>query len=100
MSESPGCAVDPARESAAVSRLKLAPARQERQNGCAMLMVKEQTMLMPPVITQQGTIEADVRAVQATLRPDVIRIWYEIGEDWSGQWAIFFRTSLLQGFPR
>lgn len=34
-----------------------------------------------------------MRAVEAEL-PDVVRIRYEIGEDWSGQWAIFFRVVL------
>ena len=51
-------------------------------------------MQMPAAITQQAEIEDKVRAVEATLRPDVIHIWHEIGEDWSGQWAIFFRVVL------
>src|ERR1700675_1473477 len=59
-----------------------------------MLMVKVHSMLMPAAITQQGKIEAEVRAIEATLQPDVIHIRYEIGEDWSGQWAIFFRVVL------
>ncbi len=59
-----------------------------------MLMVKGHSMLTPAAITQQGKIEAEVRAVEATLRPDVIHIRHEIGEDWSGQWAVFFRVVL------
>jgi hypothetical protein len=32
--------------------------------------------------------------VRQILWPDVVRIRYEIGEDWSGQWSIFFRVVL------
>jgi hypothetical protein len=28
------------------------------------------------------------------LRPDVVRIGYDIDRDWSGDWAIFFRVLL------
>jgi len=31
---------------------------------------------------------------ERSLVPDVAHIRYEIGEDWSGQWAIFFRVVL------
>lgn len=51
-------------------------------------------MLMPAAIVQQEKIRAEVRAVEAELKPDVVRIRYDIGEDWSGQWAIFFRVML------
>ena len=47
-------------------------------------------MITPAAITQQATIDAGVRAVAAALKPDVVDILYEITEDWSGQWAIFF----------
>jgi hypothetical protein len=50
--------------------------------------------MVPAAIVQQAKIEAEVRAVEAVLRPDIVRIRYEIGEDWSGQWAIFFRVVL------
>ena len=56
--------------------------------------LKGHSMLMPAAISQQGKIETAVRAVEATLRPDVIHIRHEIEEDWSGQWAIFFRVVL------
>ena len=46
-------------------------------------------MRMPAAITQQDKIEAEVRAVQSALKPDMVHIRYEIGEDWSGEWAIF-----------
>jgi hypothetical protein len=51
-------------------------------------------MLMPVAVTQQEKIRAEVREVEAALRPDVVRIRYDMGEDWSGQWAIFFRVVL------
>jgi|SRR5580700_10054179 hypothetical protein len=51
-------------------------------------------MIMPAAVAQQAEIEAQVRTVEATLRPDVLRIRYDISEDWSGQWAIFFRIVL------
>jgi hypothetical protein len=59
-----------------------------------MLIVKGHSMLRPAAITQQEKIDAEVRSVEATLRPDVTHIRYELGEDWSGQWAIFFRVVL------
>jgi hypothetical protein len=49
---------------------------------------------MPAAIVQQSKIDAEVRAVEAALRGDIVRIKYEIGEDWSGQWAISFRIVL------
>lgn len=51
-------------------------------------------MLMPVAVAQQEKIKAEVREVEAALRPDVVRIRYDMGEDWSGQWAIFFRVVL------
>jgi hypothetical protein len=59
-----------------------------------MLMVKGHSMLMPAAIAQHAKIEAEVRAVEATLGPDVVHIRHEIREDWSGRWAIFFRIVL------
>jgi hypothetical protein len=63
-------------------------------------MVKPYSMLMPAAIAEQSKIEAEVRAVEVTLRPDVIHIRHEIGEDWSGQWAIFFRIVLSDDAAR
>lgn len=48
----------------------------------------------PPVVTKQGEINAAIHRVQKIVGSDVVRIRYEIGEDWSGQWAIFFRVVL------
>lgn len=47
--------------------------------------------MVPAAIVQQSEVDAKVREVESALKPDVRHIRYEIGEDWSGQWAIFFR---------
>jgi hypothetical protein len=51
---------------------------------------------MPPpaAVTKQSEIQAAIHAVERSLAPDVVHIRYEIGEDWSGQWSIFFRVVL------
>jgi len=38
--------------------------------------------------------------VQEAVGPDVVRIRYDIAEDWSGQWAIFFRIVLTDDAAR
>jgi hypothetical protein len=48
----------------------------------------------PSAITKQREIDAAVNQVVDELSPDVVRIRYDVGEDWSGQWAIFFRIVL------
>jgi hypothetical protein len=58
-----------------------------------MLMVG-MYMITPAAVVHQSDIEDGVRAVESSLKPDVARIRYNIGEDWSGQWAIFFRIVL------
>jgi hypothetical protein len=50
--------------------------------------------MLPSAVTKQAEIEAAIARVQQSIGPDVVRIRYEIGEDWSGQWAIFFRIVL------
>ena len=64
-----------------------------RAPACAIIVV-ETRMIMPAAFGEQARIEAEVRAVEAALHPDIVRIRYEIGEDWSGQWAISFRVVL------
>ncbi|HYL36361.1 MAG TPA: hypothetical protein VEV17_10650 [Bryobacteraceae bacterium] len=51
-------------------------------------------MYLPSAVTKQSEIEVAIQEVVRTVGPDVVRIRYEIGEDWSGQWAIFFRVVL------
>ena len=57
-------------------------------------------MYLPSAVTKQAEIEAAIARVQQSTRPDVVRIRYEIGEDWSGQWAIFFRIVLTDDAAR
>jgi hypothetical protein len=51
-------------------------------------------MYLPSAVTKQSEIEAAICEVAQALAPDVVRIRYDIGEDWSGQWAIFFKILL------
>jgi hypothetical protein len=57
-------------------------------------------MYMPSAVTKQAEIDAAIQHVQQTIGPDVVRIRYQIGEDWSGQWAIFFRVVLTDDAAR
>ncbi len=57
-------------------------------------------MYLPSAVTKQAEIDAAIQCVQQTIGPDVVRIRYEIGEDWSGQWAIFFRVVLTDDAAR
>lgn len=50
--------------------------------------------IMPAGVTKQAEIAAAVAEVERLLAPDVVHIRYEIGTDWSGDWAIFFRVVL------
>jgi hypothetical protein len=51
-------------------------------------------MYLPSAVTKQAEIQAAIDVVEKNLEPDVVRIRYEIGQDWSGQWAVFFRIVL------
>ncbi len=57
-------------------------------------------MYLPSAVTKQAEIDAAIARVQESAGPDVVRIRYEIGEDWSGQWAIFFRIVLADDAAR
>jgi hypothetical protein len=57
-------------------------------------------MYLPSAVTKQAEIEGAIQCVQQSLGPDVARIRYEIGQDWSGQWAIFFRVVLSDDAAR
>ena len=51
-------------------------------------------MIFPPAITKQPEINAAVSEVVRHLAPDVVHIRYNIDQDWSGDWGIFFRVVL------
>ena len=57
-------------------------------------------MIVPTAITRQDEIDAAIRRVEQILVPDVVRIRKEIGQDWSGQWSIFFRVVLTDDAAR
>ena len=57
-------------------------------------------MIAPTAITNQTKIDEATRRVEQIVGPDVVRIRYEIGEDWSGQWSIFFRVLLTDDAAR
>lgn len=51
-------------------------------------------MFAPAAVSKQEEIREAIDRVRVIAGPDVVRIRYEIGEDWSGQWSIFFRFIL------
>jgi hypothetical protein len=51
-------------------------------------------MRFPGAIASQPEINAAVSGVVRLMAPDVEHIRYEIAQDWSGDWAIFFRVVL------
>ena|SRR5579862_5471331 len=57
-------------------------------------------MFLPPAVSKQDEIEQAIARVQQAIGPDVVRIRYQIGEDWSDQWAIFFRIVLADDAAR
>ena len=57
-------------------------------------------MYLPSAVTKHAEIDAAIQLVQQSIGADVVRIRYEIGEDWSGQWAIFFRIVLKDDAAR
>jgi hypothetical protein len=57
-------------------------------------------MYLPSAVTKQAEIEAAIARVPRSIGPGVVRIRYGIGEDWSGQRAIFFRILLTDDAAR
>jgi hypothetical protein len=51
-------------------------------------------MIVPSGVLKQAEIAAEVEAVHQRLGKDVVKINYDFGPDWSGDWAIFFRVLL------
>jgi hypothetical protein len=52
------------------------------------------TLIPPEAATKKPQIDAAVAEALRELSPDVQRIRYEIAQDWSGDWALFFRVLL------
>jgi hypothetical protein len=57
-------------------------------------------MYLPSAVRKQAEIEAAIQRVKESIGPDVVRIRYEVGEDWGGEWAIFFRVVLTDDAAR
>jgi hypothetical protein len=51
-------------------------------------------MFFPSALTKQAEVNSAISEVVRSLSPDVVHIRYDIGRDWSGDWAIFFRIML------
>src|SRR5665213_2015284 len=51
-------------------------------------------MAVTAELSRQPQINAAVTDVVNELSPSVRKIRFDIGQDWSGQWAIFFRVLL------
>ena len=51
-------------------------------------------MVVAKDLTKQPQINAAVTEVVNELSPSVKRIRYDIDQDWTGEWAIFFRVLL------
>ncbi len=49
---------------------------------------------LPTEVRKQPQINAVVSEVVKLLAPNVVRIRYDIDQDWSGDWAVFFRVLL------
>ena len=67
-----------------------APTRRELGGWLVILKIE----MEPPAVSRHSEIQAAIDATEESLAPDVVHIRYEIGEDWSGQWAVFFRIVL------
>jgi hypothetical protein len=52
------------------------------------------TLIPPEAATKKPQIDAAVAEALRELSPDVQRIRYEIAQDWSGDWAVFFKVLL------
>jgi hypothetical protein len=51
-------------------------------------------MYLPTIVSKRADVGSAVDEVARLMAPDVVHIRYEIGQNWSGQWAIFFRVLL------
>ena len=56
--------------------------------------------MLPPAISREKEIAQIVSEAEAELRPNVERIRWEIGQDWTGDWAIFLRVVLSDATVR
>ncbi len=57
-------------------------------------------MRVPSGMVKEAEIDRRVKAVARKLAPDVVRIRYHIGSDWTGDSSIFFRILLSDAASR
>ncbi len=51
-------------------------------------------VVLPRAFVQQHQLDREVAEIEGILSPNVLRIRYELGEDWTGQPSVFFRVTL------
>ena len=51
-------------------------------------------MYIARAFAQRAQLDQAIRDLEPTLGPDVVRLKYTLGEDWSGDSAIFFKIVL------
>jgi hypothetical protein len=51
-------------------------------------------MYVARAFAQQAQLDEAINDLKPTLGPDVVRLKYTLGQDWSGESAIFFRIVL------
>lgn len=52
-------------------------------------------MVLPRGMTQRSALDASIQELVPSLGPEVLRVRYSLGEDWTGDPAIFFRIVLV-----
>jgi hypothetical protein len=57
-------------------------------------------MMFHPAISRKKEIAQIVSEAEAELRPKVERIRWDLGQDWTGDWAIFLRVVLSDAVVR
>ena len=57
-------------------------------------------MVLPKAFVQQNQLARAIAEVEVLLSPNVARIRYELGDDWTGDPAVFFRIILSDDASR
>ena len=55
---------------------------------------------MPSGLVKQRELASGVKRAEQALAPDVVRIRYSVGTDWTGEQSIFFRIILSDAVSR
>jgi len=55
-------------------------------------------VILPKAFIEERQFAAAVAEVERMLRPEVLRIRYTLGEDWTGDPAVFFRVVISDAF--